>query len=207
MDVIGTPDRPGRGARDGRTGTPRGRGGAAAGVVVVVVVVVVVATVALVVAAGALPSPAGTGRPSAGVAGPSRAPTVQQPAKLAAPDLGIRGTGGTVTVVGAGVEGTLWVEVRNGGRPVRLAAVAAEVPGVRFTPRVPPNGATLPTDGLIGLRLGYVIEDCALVQQAGRILLTVIEPDGLLEIVLPVFDAQGDRRQSALDRVLAACSS
>lgn len=123
------------------------------------------------------------------------------------PDLAARGTGGSATRSGAGVRGTLELEVRNAGTPLRLLSVTAEVPGVRFRPLVPANGVSLRTDDRVPLALGYDIRDCGDVRREGRLLLVVRQPGGEpVDVPLPVRDAGGGTGAGALDRVLEACS-
>lgn len=82
-------------------------------------------------------------------------------------DIAARPAGGTAERTGQGAEGTAWVEIRNGGRPVRLLSVTARVPGVVFTPRVLEGGRTIAPDGVVVVRLRFRIEDCDRLQQAG----------------------------------------
>ena len=198
MDVIGTPEREPRDLPSWL--------GLHTGLLVVAGTVVVAGLVVVAGAAAftAAPMPADDTSPADGTS-PARAPAPD----AGLPDLGIRGVGGASSVVRVGIavgaQGRLEMEVRNGSRTVRLAGLTAEVPGVRFVPRTPPNGATLPQDGLIRLELGYVIEDCARLKPEGQIIFTLLEPEGPLDVVVPLLDDGGDRQQSALDRVLDAC--
>ncbi|MCW2614585.1 MAG: hypothetical protein JWN08_1579 [Frankiales bacterium] len=124
------------------------------------------------------------------------------------PDLAVRTIGGTDTRRGDGVRGTVALEVRNADAPLQLLSVTAEVPGVRFTDRGPANGITLGTDDRVEVRLGFEVDDCALLRRTGRLVLTVRQ-DGVvreLALTLTTETEAGVIRQLALDRVLESCS-
>ena len=92
-------------------------------------------------------------------------------------DVGMRPAGGSAQRVGVGAKGVLRLEVRNAGPPLQLLSVDGEVPGVRFRPRLLDPGRSIDTDGLVIVRLAFGIDDCALLQPAGRLVL-VIERNG-----------------------------
>jgi hypothetical protein len=88
-------------------------------------------------------------------------------------DVGVRPAGGSSSRDGVGATGFLRLEVRNAGPPLRLVSITGEVPGVRFTPRELEGGRSVDTDGLVIVRLAFRIDDCALLQPAGRLVMVV----------------------------------
>lgn len=123
-------------------------------------------------------------------------------------DVGVRPAGGSARRTGAGAEGFARLEIRNVGTPLRLLAFDAQVPGVRFTPRVLDGGGrTLETDGLVRVRLPFRIEDCRALQKTGRLVLRVERFGGVQELGLRVTaePAAGLGPQVDLRVVLDAC--
>ena len=123
------------------------------------------------------------------------------------PDLAVRAIGGSSRRVGAGARGTVELEVRNAGVELRLLAVTAQVPGVRFINQGQPQGLPLGPDDRVEVNLGFVVEDCALLRRTGRLVLRVLQAGVESEVALTVTtDVEaGTIRQLALDRVLESC--
>lgn len=121
--------------------------------------------------------------------------------------LAARPLGGGTVRTDAGARGDVRLEIRNGGRPLRLLDVTAEVPGVRFTPVVRPHGVELGTEERIELVLRFRIDDCASLRRTGRLVLQVEQSGLRQEVGLTVTHDReaGTVRQVALDRVLGAC--
>jgi hypothetical protein len=88
-------------------------------------------------------------------------------------DVGVRPAGGTSQREGVGARGVLRLEVRNAGPPLQLVSITGEVPGVAFTAREIDGGRSIATDGLVIVRLAFRIDDCALLQPAGRLVMVV----------------------------------
>ena len=123
------------------------------------------------------------------------------------PDLAVRAIGGSSRRVGAGARGTVELEVRNAGVALRLLAVTAQVPGVRFIDEGQPHGLPLGPDDRVEVNLGFVVEDCALLRRTGRLVLRALQAGVESEVALTVTtDVEaGTVRQLALDRVLESC--
>lgn len=123
------------------------------------------------------------------------------------PDLAVRAIGGSSRRVGAGARGTVELEVRNAGVELRLLAVTAQVPGVRFINEGQPHGLPLGPDDRVEVNLGFVVEDCALLRRTGRLVLRALQAGVESEVALTVTtDVEaGVVRQLALDRVLESC--
>lgn len=128
-------------------------------------------------------------------------------ALAAEPDLAARPLGGTATREGNAATGRLVLEVRNGRQPLRLLAVTAEVPGVRFSAVAFVPGRVLSTDDRLEVGLRFVVPDCGRVERAGRVVLRVAAQGVERDLTLAVAaDAQsGAPRQVNLDVVLDAC--
>jgi len=125
------------------------------------------------------------------------------------PDLAVRAIGGSSQRVGPGARGSVQLEVRNAGVALRLLAVTAEVPGVRFVDEGQPNGLPLGPDDRVEVALGFVVQDCARLRRTGRLVLRALQAGVESEVALTVTtDAEaGTVRQLALDRVLESCGS
>lgn len=123
------------------------------------------------------------------------------------PDLAVRAIGGSSRRVGAGARGTVELEVRNAGVALRLLAVTAQVPGVRFIDEGQPHGLPLGPDDRVEVNLGFVVQDCALLRRTGRLVLRALQAGVESELALTVTtDVEaGTVRQLALDRVLESC--
>ena len=157
-------------------------------------------------------SPGGSGRAvtTAVVLGPGRQDGRFEPCPPGTtlhsrPSLAVRGFGGTTTRTAAGARGVLRLDVRNGGAPLQLLRVFAELPGVRFAVVGPANGKTLVTDERTEVRLAFEVADCALLGRTGRVLLQVRAEDREQEVAVPVDDSGRAAEQNALDRVVQAC--
>ena len=123
-------------------------------------------------------------------------------------DIGVRPAGGSSSRTGPGAEGFLRLEVRNVGPPLRLLSYDAEVPGVRFTPKVLVGGGrSLDTDGLVTVRLLFAIDDCRELVKTGRLVLRIERFGGVQELGLRVTaePAAGLGPQVDLPVLLDAC--
>ncbi len=129
------------------------------------------------------------------------------PGTAAPLSLGVRSLGGTTTRTPAGARGLVRVEVRNGGAPLLLLELTAEVPGVLFSPLVPANGISLLQDDRIELQLAFEIPDCDRLRRTGRLVLRASRGGVVSELGLTITNVReaGTVRQVALDRVLQAC--
>ena len=122
-------------------------------------------------------------------------------------DVGVRPAGGTSRRLGDGAEGVARLEIRNGGEPVRLQSVTAEVPGVAFGTLRLDGGRSLDTDGLVIVRLPFRIPDCAALEYAGRLVLRLERFGAVQEVGLSVV-AEPEARagpQVTLPVVYGAC--
>ena len=123
-------------------------------------------------------------------------------------DLSVRPAGGSSERSGAGAVGTVLVAVRNGGEPVRLLSVEAQVPGVVFAQRRLAGGRTLVPDEVLVVGLRFRVEDCAALQRTGRLVLRVERSGAVQELGLRVVaePLAGAGPQADLRVVLDACS-
>ena len=121
--------------------------------------------------------------------------------------LAVRPLGGRTVETDAGARGDVRLEVRNGGAPLRLRSLSAEVPGVRFSTVGAPYGGRLVQDERAEVVLRFAIDDCAALRRTGRLVLQVEQAGTLHEVGLTVTNDReaGTVRQVALDRVLGAC--
>lgn len=157
-------------------------------------------------------APGSTGRPvtAAVVLGPAERDGEFEPCLPGTtfdgrPSLAVSGIGGSTTRTAPGARGVLRLEVRNGGAPLQLLQVFAELPGVRFAVVGRANGVTLVTDERTEVRLAFEVEDCALLGRTGRLLLQVRVDGREREVAVEVGDTGRAVAQNALDRVAQAC--
>ena len=167
--------------------------------------------------------------PVRGAVGPLQGPgpaTAGGPSSPAAPAAGpalragvsARPLGGQTLRTHVGARGTVRLEVRNDAAPprlevgneaapLRLLSATAEVPGVRFTPVVRPDGAELGPQERVEVELGFSIADCTWLRRTGRLVLVVEQAGVRQEVGLTVTHDReaGTVRQVSLDRVLSAC--
>ena len=128
-------------------------------------------------------------------------------ASVPAPQLAVRPIAATAARSGAGADGAVRLEVRNGGPALRLLSVTAEVPGVRFSTLVPPHGVVLRPDERLEMVLGFEIDDCRQLRRTGRLVMRAAR-DGIereLGLTITHDREAGTLRQVALDAVLGAC--